>query len=155
MAEFDSTPTKALRIERDYSVPAKRVFAAWTTEGDLQRWAWGGSRDQVRVEADPCVGGAYRFTVVRSTGETWAYHGIYLDIVPYKRISCTLEWDPAQEPETNDEKLTVEFLDNGNGTTMVFLHEGIPNADIRSKHRINWNDAFNALGILLRQSPTY
>lgn len=139
-----------LRLVRDFDAPPDRVFAAWSRFEHLARWAWGSLGRDVEGEVDCRVGGRYRLTTTRPSGERWTFSGEFLEVVPVRKLAYTVRWEPVLEYGDVRETVTVEFAGRGERTEVTFSHEGVPSGEGRRGHEQGWLDTFEALDEVLR-----
>ena len=105
-------------ITHRVGVPTDVAYRVWTTPDLVRRW-WGGERGTVTsVDMDLRVGGRWRFVLTTDDGSTFAFRGVYREIVPEERIvySEVFEDDPAAEAQT-----TVTFEAEEGGTRLAVL----------------------------------
>jgi uncharacterized protein YndB with AHSA1/START domain len=108
-----------LIIERLIDAPPALVFQCWTDPAHLARW-WGpaGFTNPV-CKADPRVGGAWRIVMCAPDGTEYPCQGVYLEIVPNKRLVLTnIATDAAGKPVL-DGLTTVTFADADGKTRMT------------------------------------
>jgi uncharacterized protein YndB with AHSA1/START domain len=141
--------SEPLRLVRLFDAPTSRVFAAWTRLEDLARWAWGSLGRDVEGEVDLRVGGRYRLTTNRPSGEGWTFSGEFLEVAPDRRLAYTVRWEPVLEYGDVRETLTVEFAERGERTEVTFVHEGVPSDEGRRAHEQGWLNTFDALDEVL------
>jgi uncharacterized protein YndB with AHSA1/START domain len=94
------------------------AYRVWTTSDLVRRW-WGGDRGTVTViDMDLRVGGRWRYVLTTTDGSTFAFHGVFREIVPEERIvySEVFEDEPRAEAQT-----TVTFDTEGGGTRLAVL----------------------------------
>lgn len=98
---------------------------------------WGSHANNCVAETDLRVGGTYRVdTDGNATSDGWhddriSRLGIYVEIVPDRRLVYTLHWDaPVGYNQSGavvtDEVMVVSFAADGDGTIVEMLHLGIP-----------------------------
>jgi uncharacterized protein YndB with AHSA1/START domain len=134
-----------IRLERRLRAPPERVFAAWRDPRDLEQWAWGTIGRDCRAAADFRVGGALSVSTLRKDGARWTMSGVYVEIVPARRIVHTLAWDAPMGYEPADERITAEFVPTDGGTSLVFQHDGALSPESFATHREGWEDVLAAL----------
>ena len=112
-------------IERTYDVPPARVFAAFSTKAQKDRW-FSRSSDWtlLKHEFDFSVGGIERLSGLWPSGMASHFDCRYQDIVPNKRIVYVYNM-------TLDERLisislaTLEFKPARSGTLLVLTEQGV------------------------------
>lgn len=144
--------TESITIERDYSAPPARVFAAWTNADKLKTWAWGSLAKEPTATIDLRVGGSYEITTQVPDGDDWRVFGKYEEIIPDKRLAYTVAWSAPMGYDSDCERVTVEFQPTDVGTRMQFTHSGLP-AVACEEHDKGWRNTFDHLDQLLKETP--
>lgn len=105
-----------LVVTRMFNAPPSVVFEAWTKPELFMRW-WtpkSSGMTLVSCKLDVRVGGGYRLEFGRlGSGQTMAFFGEYLDVVPASR----LVWTNDEGPE--GAVTTVTFTKHDGGTRLV------------------------------------
>ena len=99
---------RELVVTRTFDAPPQMVFKAWSQPDLFRRW-WvpkGGGISLVSCDMDVRTGGKYRLEF-GAGGDTMAFYGKYLDVVPNERIVWTN--DEGEEGAVT----TVTFEDQG------------------------------------------
>jgi uncharacterized protein YndB with AHSA1/START domain len=102
-------------LTRTFNGPARIVFKAWTTPELLQRW-WVPKSvpvSMIACEVDARTGGGYRFEFGSEGGESMAFFGKYLEVIPNARLVWTNEESP------NGAVTTVTFEEKDGRTLLV------------------------------------
>ncbi|MFE6690910.1 SRPBCC domain-containing protein [Streptomyces sp. NPDC057743] len=97
-----------------------------------------------RVHAfDVRIGGAFRVSLTyedgltyegglggvgKSTARTDTYHGRFLALVPYEKVVEVLQFDTDDARFAGTMTITTTLVPTGEGTTVVLVHEGVPDA---------------------------
>jgi uncharacterized protein YndB with AHSA1/START domain len=107
-----------LSLSRTINAPAEKIFRAWTTPELLVQW-WAPlpyTTPNAVINAKP--GGAFNTTMRGPEGEIYDNEGMFLDVVPNKRIVFTDAfregWIPIGKPFMTG---YITFEDAGNGAT--------------------------------------
>jgi uncharacterized protein YndB with AHSA1/START domain len=82
-------------VKREFDAPSDVVFKAFTNPDLIPRW-WGSRRFTTVVEQmDVRRGGEWRFITRHNNqnGTEYGFRGVYHDVVPFKRIVYTLEYE--------------------------------------------------------------
>ena len=115
---------RELLVTRSFNAPPRVVFKAWSQPDLFRRW-WvpkGAPMTLLACEMDVRTGGKYRLEF-EAGGETMAFYGKYLDVVPDKRIVWTND-----ESDEEGAVTTVTFEDR-DGKTLLTFHELYPSAE--------------------------
>ena len=140
-------PATTLRLQRTFDAPARDVFDAWTNPEVLRRWwvanpAW---RTPV-VDVDLRVGGRYRLSMEDpDAGTTHTVCGEYREVRPPERLVYSWAWEDDQGQAGYVSTVTVEFLAEGERTTVVLEHSGLQSPDSRDRHGHGWNACLEML----------
>lgn len=114
-------------IERTYSVPPEKVFAAFASAEAKSVWGDTGNLEVADGEAgvsefDFRVGGHERFGV-KMEGTTFRYDALYYDIVPHRRIIYTYEMY-ANDARISVSVTTIQFAQSAEGTVLTYTEQG-------------------------------
>lgn len=115
-----NTPTndRELVLNRIINASPEKVFRAWTEPALLTQWFTPPPYVTTHAELDVRPGGS-NFIVMRSPdGNEMPNHGVYLEVVPNKRLvltdAYTKAWEPSAHPFLT---IILTFEDAGNGKT--------------------------------------
>lgn len=125
-----------VRLSRRVAAPPERVFGAFV-DPDRVSWMWAGLGENPTADIDLRVGGRYRIAIEPAEGhEGWnggdmAFSGVYVEIVPNRRLVYTLHWEAdvgynSGPDEVLDEAVIVDLAADGDGTLLTMQHVGIP-----------------------------
>lgn len=134
-------------VEGVFNTTSERMFAAWTTPDDVQKWFGPGPGKLERVEIDLTEGGAWRFAYARDEeGKTHQLSGQYEEISPPKRLVYswihTLSFEDGQTKSTDASRVSVTFEDRPDGVFVRLVHEAIKTEDGRQGVGSGWNGTF-------------
>ncbi|MFJ5921661.1 SRPBCC family protein [Kitasatospora sp. NPDC092948] len=117
----DSPITHAtFSLDRFYSTPAARVFAAWADRQAKAAWFSGAGAEH---ELDFRVGGREVNRARRADGPELVFEAWYRDIVPDRRLVYTSTLSAGGELATVS-LTTVEFHPEESGTRLVLTEQG-------------------------------
>jgi uncharacterized protein YndB with AHSA1/START domain len=109
---------RELVLTRIIDVPADKLFKCWTTPERMHEWFCPKPWTVSHAEMDIRAGGSSLIVMRGPNGEEVPNPGIYLEVVPNKRLVFTdafsSAWVPAGKPFM---VAIVEFEDLGDGTT--------------------------------------
>jgi len=150
--EIESGIDRALVMTRVLDAPREMVFDAWVDPAQLVRWF--GPRNIAatvdRMEVRP--GGGYRIALrATDTGETYALHGAYREVVPPERLVFTWVWEEDCPTHVKDVEtvVTVMFRAQGTKTEIVLHHATFDVPAMRASHTRGWTASFDKLAEML------
>jgi len=97
------------------------------------------------IEMDLRVGGCFRIGMRRQDGGVPVYVcGVFLEVSPPGKLAYTWKWENAfeQMPET---RVTVEFIPDGDATSICLTHERLPEIGVCLQHRSGWMAAWDRI----------
>ena len=146
-------PAESLRVEirRRMAAPREIVFEAWTDPEGLRHWMCPGDVISAEATMDLRVGGSFRI-VMKSPTQEHVHTGTYQVVDPPAKLVFT--WTAANQPQT---LVTVEFLDHGDESEIVLVHEGFIQSDIGQRYRGGWGkivEMFAAYLVKLHDNKT-
>jgi uncharacterized protein YndB with AHSA1/START domain len=115
---------RELVVTRTFDAPPSTVYRAWSEAALFQRWWMPKSVTGVSLiacEMDVRTGGKYRLEF-STGGDTMAFYGKYLDVVPNERIVWTND-------EGEDGAVTTVTFDDRGGKTLLTFHEAYPSKE--------------------------
>jgi uncharacterized protein YndB with AHSA1/START domain len=141
------TSETSLRVERSYDATPEEVFDAWTTPEVLRRW-WAvhpdGSTPVAEVDLRP--GGRYRLSMEGPDGERHTVQGRYSVVERPSRLVYSWQWELDASGLGPESTVAVEFRPEGERTTVVLEHTGLPDADSRDRHAQGWAACMDVFG---------
>jgi uncharacterized protein YndB with AHSA1/START domain/predicted enzyme related to lactoylglutathione lyase len=153
MSNTTTTTVPALVIRRSFNAPRERLFDAWTT-GELLRAWWGPPGSTVtETTFDAREGGRYRLAMTMSDGEAFVVRGVVSEYRKPERLAFSFRWeedDPALERDTF---VSIDFIDHGARTEMLFTHEGFADDASRGRHQGGWTQFFDQLATAVIANP--
>ncbi len=113
-------PKLDLVLERVVDVPPELVWAAWTKPEHLKEWFTPRPWTVSEVELDVRPGGIFRTVMCSPEGKEFPNVGIYLEVVPNKRLVFTDALLPGYRPAPNPFMTAIVTLEaHGKGTRYV------------------------------------
>lgn len=135
----------SLGIKRTIKASRDRVYAAWTDPAQLRQW-FGPEKVRTReLNAEPRVGGKFRWDLTNPEGEEMTCLGEYRDLQPGRKIVFTWQWQDDEDWEGHISIVTVELGDCEGGTELRLTHKLLPNEASRDGHTGGWNSALDKL----------
>lgn len=108
-------------LSREFDAPAHLVYEAATKPEYVKRWwpAMPGYTMPI-CEIDLRVGGTWRYVMIGAGGNEVAFHGVYREIVPNKKLVHTEIFEPFPQAVT---VVTVTFEARGDKTFLTALQQ--------------------------------
>jgi uncharacterized protein YndB with AHSA1/START domain len=146
------TPSETrLEIRRTFAAPREKVFAAWTKREELEKWMCKDvpEHNPKYSELDLRPGGRYVIEIpMPKEGFTYRGHGTFREVKPPEKLVFTWAWEP-EDMEDSESLVTVQLIDRGNSTEMIFTQENFTTAKVRDSHKKGWDGCFDALDKVL------
>jgi uncharacterized protein YndB with AHSA1/START domain len=143
------TAVEALVINRTFDAPRERVFAAFTDPQLVMKWFGGKNTTVHGAVIDARVGGRYRIEMSSSEGEAYNVGGVFSEYSPVDRLAYTFRWEEDKPEDERDTRISIDFIDRGAQTEMIFTHENLASEASRERHTEGWNASFDVIGTLL------
>ncbi|HEV2975029.1 MAG TPA: SRPBCC domain-containing protein [Solirubrobacteraceae bacterium] len=149
MSERASASEAAVvRLERTFAAPAEDVFDAWTNPDVLRRW-WAARPNMTSpgCDVDLRVGGGYVLRMRdEDSGELHVVVGEYREVERPRRLVYTWAWRGDGGPNPGHVSVVaVDFVGDGERTTVVLEHSGLPDEGSRRRHGEGWRATFENL----------
>jgi uncharacterized protein YndB with AHSA1/START domain len=143
-------------IERTYPAPLDRVFAAWSSRPEKNRWF--GEGDDFLATTDEYtldfrVGGHERLAGRLPGGRQFNYDAIYQDIVGDRRIVASYDVQ-IDGRRMSVSLMTIELAPVPGGTSLVLTEQGafFDDLDSSNQREEGARDSLDMLGEYLRGS---
>lgn len=98
----DTAENYDLVLERIIDAPAAKIFRAWTEPALLKQWFAPRPFTTPIVETDVRPGGKNYFVMQDEAGTQYPNHGVYLEVVPDRKLvftdAFTSAWKPSAKP---------------------------------------------------------
>ena len=133
----------SLSITRHYNAAPEKVWRAWTDPEAMKRW-WKPDENysSLVTEADVHVGGRFHILAISSEGDTHEVNGVYLEVIPNRKLVFTWIGKETSERET---LVTVTLRPSGSGTELELRHEQFVDSEDRDSHQAGWSGCLTVL----------
>ncbi|MCC6285657.1 MAG: SRPBCC family protein [Phycisphaerales bacterium] len=137
-----------LHLRRVLRAPADRLYRAFLDPAALVKWmAPHGFVAQVH-EMDARVGGSYRMSFTNfNTGQSHAFGGTYVELVPARLIRYTDRFEDPNLPGAMN--MTVALRPVACGTELTITQEGLPDVIPVEMCEMGWQESLHLLTLLV------
>ena len=140
----------SVTIIRRLKAPPARVYAALTEPRLMLQW-WGpDAGPTLSADADVRPGGRFSVVFQLQNGQTHNPTGVYLEVVPARKLVFTWEWPGMPERES---RVTFLLEPIEGGTELTLIHEQLPDDDARQSHADGWRGFLDQLLVFLGDPP--
>jgi uncharacterized protein YndB with AHSA1/START domain len=147
MTDIATAPT-TLTIRRTFNAPRERVFAAFTEAEIIALWMGGDGCTTHSATFEARTGGAFRISMSTPGGDMVA-KGIVTAIRPVEHLAYTWTWEEDDAADENVSAISIDFIERGATTEMIFVHERLASEASRDRHIDGWNASFDKVAALL------
>ena len=140
--------TGTIHLHRILRAPPLRVYRAFVEPDALVRWLPPNGFTATVHHLDACIGGTFRMAFTQfATGQSHAFGGAYLTMVPGERLRYTDRFDDPNLP--GEMMVTVELRAVSCGTDLRIEQSGIPAVIPLEMCGLGWQDSLAALARLV------
>jgi len=137
-----------VRLHRVVRAPAERVFKAFLDPDAMAKWLPPHGFTGKVQRMDARVGGGYRMSFTNfSTGQSHAFGGEFVEIVPGERLVYTDRFDDPDLP--GEMTTTVALTQVSVGTELTVVQEGIPEVIPVEACYLGWQESLTLLAQLV------
>jgi uncharacterized protein YndB with AHSA1/START domain len=143
--------TRQLRIVRRFKAPRELVFRAWTDSAMFARWFGPDHYHATCCALDVREGGAWSATI-KGPERSHSVSGKFLEVKSPSSLSFTFAWHETADPSTprkHETIVSVELVDRGEETDMVFIQGPFRDKGGTTSHTAGWISSFDCLERLL------
>ena len=143
-----TTTTGTVTLHRVFRAPPDRVYRAFLDPDAMAKWLPPHGFTGRVLSMDACVGGSYRMQFTNfSNGQSHAFGGEYLELVPGERIVHTDSFDDPNLP--GEMRTTITFRPVLVGTEVTAVQEGIPAVIPTEMCYLGWQESLQLLAVLI------
>ncbi len=141
-------PTNTVRLHRVLRAPPERVYRAFLDADAMAKWLPPNGFTGKVHHLDGRVGGTYKMSFTSfSSGQSHAFGGQYLELVPYERLRYTDRFDDPNLPGEMKTEVTLKKVSVG--TELNVVQEGIPDAIPAEACYLGWQESLTLLAKLV------
>jgi uncharacterized protein YndB with AHSA1/START domain len=140
--------THTIRLHRVIRSTPERIYRAFLDAGALAKWLPPNGFVGTVHQLDAKEGGGYRMSFTNfTTGDSHAFGGEYLELVPHERLRYTGRFDDPNLPGVM--QTTVSLRQAAVGTELNVVQEGIPEVIPPEACYLGWQESLNLLTLLV------
>lgn len=140
--------TGTVTLHRVFRAPPERVYRAFLDADAMAKWLPPHGFTCRVHHLDAKVGGSYRMSFTNfSNGQTHAFGGDYLELVPHERLCYSDKFDDPQLPGVM--KTTVTLKKVSCGTELHVVQAGIPSVIPTEACYLGWQESLMLLAKLV------
>jgi uncharacterized protein YndB with AHSA1/START domain len=140
--------TGTVRLHRVLRAPTERVYRAFLDADAMAKWLPPNGFTGKVHHLEAKVGGTFRMSFTNfTTGQSHAFGGEYLELVPNERIGYTDRFDNPNLPGVM--KTTVSLKAVSCGTELSVVQEGIPEVIPVEMCTLGWQESLALLAKLV------
>ena len=143
-----TAPTGTVTLHRVFRAPPDRLSRAFLDPDAMAKWLPPHGFTGRVLSLDARVGGRYRMQFTNfSNGQSHAFGGEYLELVPGERIVHTDSFDDPNLP--GEMRTTITFKPVLVGTEVTAVQEGIPAVIPTEMCYLGWQESLQLLALLI------
>jgi uncharacterized protein YndB with AHSA1/START domain len=140
--------SNTIRLHRVLRATPERIYRAFVDADAMVKWLPPNGFTCKVHHFDAKVGGTYKMSFTNfTTGNSHAFGGEYLELVPHERIRYTDEFDDPNLP--GEMQTTVTLRKVSVGTELNVVQEGIPDAIPPEACYLGWQESLILLAKLV------
>ncbi|HEY5970852.1 MAG TPA: SRPBCC family protein [Pseudoxanthomonas sp.] len=140
--------SNSVRLHRVIRVTPERLYRAFLDADAMVKWLPPHGFTGKVHHLDAKVGGTYRISFTNfSTGQSHAFGGEYLELVPHERIRYTDRFDDPNLPGEMQTTITVKQVSCG--TELHVVQEGLPDVIPVEQCYLGWQESLSLLTLLV------
>jgi len=146
-------PSHTVRLHRVLRTTPERLYRAFLDPDAMAKWLPPNGFTGKVHHLDARVGGSYRMSFTNfTTGQSHAFGGEYLELLPNERLSYTDQFDDPNLP--GEMQTTVSLKPVLGGTELNIVQEGIPEAIPTEMCYLGWQESLILLAKLVEAEVT-
>ena len=140
--------TNTIRLHRVLRATPERVYRAFLDADALAKWLPPNGFIGKVHHLEAKVGGTHKMSFTNfTTGQSHAFGGRYLELVPQERIRYTDQFDDPNLP--GEMQVTVALKQVSVGTEVHIVQEGVPEATPPEACYLGWQESLTLLAKLV------
>lgn len=141
-------PSNTIRLHRVVRTTPEKVYRAFLDADAMNKWLPPHGFTGKVHHLDAKVGGSYRMSFTNfSTGQSHAFGGTYLELVPNERLRYTDKFDDPNLPGEMQTTITLKRVSCG--TELNVVQEGVPAVIPAEACYLGWQESLLLLAQLV------
>ena len=144
------------RIRRYIDAPRAAVYQALVDPHAIAKWKVPDGMTCHVHEFDAREGGAIRVSLTyeepgepgKTSAHTDTYHGRFTRLIPNEQVIEVDEFETTDPAMQGEMTVTITLSDDGDGTDLVAVHEGVPRGVSPADNEMGWQMALARLAAL-------
>jgi uncharacterized protein YndB with AHSA1/START domain len=137
-----------VRLHRVLAARPEKIYRAFIEADALARWLPPNGFTGAVQQLEPRVGGSHRMSFRNfTTGQSHAFGGEYLELVPSERLRYTDRFDDPNLP--GEMRVTVTLKKVAVGTELTIVQEGVPEQIPVEACYLGWQESLRNLARLV------
>lgn len=139
---MDDNNANALRLTHHFAAPPALVWAIWTRPELIRSWfgsSHGFRAQDIAVDLRP--GGRWSLRNVKGAVTEYV-SGAYHEVEPDRRLVYSYHFAGTDFFSV----ISIDLVEEGDGTRLLFLQTGFPDAQARVEHAKGWPQAVRVMG---------
>lgn len=142
----------SIHLHRVLRAPPGRVYRAFLDRDAMAKWLPPNGFTGRVHHMDARVGGSYRMSFRNlTTGDSHAFGGTFLELIPEQRLLYTDSFDDPNLP--GEMRTTVSLQPVSCGTEVHITQEGLPEAIPPEACYLGWQESLALLAMLVEAGP--
>jgi uncharacterized protein YndB with AHSA1/START domain len=137
-----------VRLHRVLRAPPERIYRAFLDADAMAKWLPPNGFTGKVHHSDAKVGGGYRMSFTNfTTGQSQAFGGEYLELIPNERVRYSDQFEDPNLPGVM--QTTVSLREVSGGTELNIVQEGLPDVIPLEACYLGWQDSLTQLAMLV------
>ena len=140
--------SNTVRLHRILTTKPEKIYRAFIEPAAIAKWLPPNGFTCTVHQLEPKVGGSHRMSFRNfTTGQSHAFGGEYLELVPNERLRYTDRFDDASLP--GEMRITVTLKKVSVGTEISIAQEGVPDVIPVEACYLGWQESLRNLARLV------
>lgn len=157
--ELEKPDDATLVLRRVLNAPQELAFQVWISPEHIPLWMQPEPGMTIPYTfMDVREGGRFRIQMLNPEGEYFTAAGVFKEVTPPRKLVYTWDWEKDGsgeefgELEGNNTEITVEFIQRGERTEMIFMHTRFATTESRDNHARGWGRILDTLAAYLEKT---